>query len=370
MLKINPYLFEKQFDAFKAFVEEKCAVPFTSFSSNPYVYEQEGYKNEIHRVGRERLAFQAWKKTDIGSEQIISAVIDAIEIKDNNLVQWQAKYGEEARQHHVLYQAKGNKQKTREIETLIYDFFINGVSSSSFDQFIGVFGKKYALIAYLFFLKDKSRYLPIAPTYFDRAFECLGADLTTSKKCSKENYESFIHLLSQTKQLLSEKLGCEVTLLDAHSFAWIIAAQMYSENKIANIDDYLQLSDTERDAVVKARIGQGLFRQYLLDYWGECAITGCKNTTLLRASHIKPWSKSNVAERLSLYNGILLSPTLDVCFDSGLISFTNDGEIIISSQLSNEDQLFVGINNNMKLKNISYSHLPFLEYHREHVLLK
>ena len=55
MLKINPYLFEKQFDAFKAFVEEKCAVPFTSFSSNPYVYEQEGYKNEIHRVGRERL---------------------------------------------------------------------------------------------------------------------------------------------------------------------------------------------------------------------------------------------------------------------------------------------------------------------------
>jgi len=368
--KINPFLFEKQFDAFKIFVEEKCAVPFTSFSTNPYVYEQEGYKNEIHKVAREKLAFQAWKKTDIGSGQIIAAVIDAIEIKDNNLVQWQAKYGEEARQHHVLYKAKESKQKTKEMESVIYDFFLHGVTKSSFDQFINIFGRKYALIAYLFFLKDKSRYLPIAPTYFDRAFEYLGINFTTSKKCSSDNYGSFIYIISQLKLLLSEKLECEVSLLDAHSFAWIIAAQMHNENKVADLDDYLQLSDTERDSLVKSRIGQVLFRQYLLDYWGECAVTGCKNTTLLRASHIKPWSKSNVTERLSLYNGILLSPTLDTCFDSGLISFDNNGDIIISAQLSNDDQLLLGINQNMKLKKVSNEHKPYLEYHRESVFLK
>ncbi len=222
----------------------------------------------------------------------------------------------------------------------------------------------------MFFLKDKSRYLPIAPTYFDRAFEYLGVKFTTSKKCSSENYNSFIYLLSQLKQLLAEKLECEVSLIDAHSFAWIIAAQMHNENKVANLEEYALLSDTERDSLVKSRIGQGLFRQYLLDYWGECAVTGCKNSTLLRASHIKPWSKSNVTERLSLYNGILLSPTLDICFDSGLISFTNSGEIIISSQLSTDDQQHLGINQNMKLKKISDQHKPYLEYHREYVLLK
>ncbi|RKY67696.1 MAG: HNH endonuclease, partial [Candidatus Latescibacterota bacterium] len=33
-----------------------------------------------------------------------------------------------------------------------------------------------------------------------------------------------------------------------------------------------------------------------------------------------------------MYNGLLLSPNLDACFDSGFISFDDAGNILISSQ--------------------------------------
>ena len=50
---------------------------------NPYVYEQEGYKNEIHRVGRERLAFQAWKKArDKPSLEKLLSLIDMLRKSD------------------------------------------------------------------------------------------------------------------------------------------------------------------------------------------------------------------------------------------------------------------------------------------------
>ena len=61
-LSIDPYLFERQFEAFRKFVEVQSGVPFVSFASNPYTEEQEGYKYDIHRTARQLLTFQAWKK--------------------------------------------------------------------------------------------------------------------------------------------------------------------------------------------------------------------------------------------------------------------------------------------------------------------
>jgi hypothetical protein len=94
---IDPYLFQRQFEAFKVFVEEQAGVAFVSFASNPYTEKQEGYKHEIHRAGRYALAFQAWKQSDIGSGEIAEAVIRAIEIPDSNLVPWQGRFGKAAR---------------------------------------------------------------------------------------------------------------------------------------------------------------------------------------------------------------------------------------------------------------------------------
>ena len=103
------------------------------------------------------------------------------------------------------------------------------------------------------------------------------------------------------------------------------------------IDGYNELKETERTAIVKSRIGQGIFRQGLLEkYHSSCVITGINEKKLLIASHIKPWAACDNNERLSVENGLLLSPTFDKLFDCGLISFANSGKILISSQLSSE----------------------------------
>ena len=46
-------------------------------------------------------------------------------------------------------------------------------------------------------------------------------------------------------------------------------------------------------------------------------------------SHIKPWAKSNKFEKLDSENVFLLCSIHDALFDKGLISFSDDGTIII-----------------------------------------
>jgi putative restriction endonuclease len=105
----------------------------------------------------------------------------------------------------------------------------------------------------------------------------------------------------------------------------------------------------------------------LVEYWQGCSVTGCEQIELLRASHIKPWRNSSNAERLDMYNGLLLIPNLDICFDIGLISFDNEGKILISSALNQSTLLLFGINSNLKLSRIEQRHKDFLQFHRENI---
>ncbi len=365
MPHIDPYLFQQQFEAFKIFVAEQSSIAFLSFASNPYTEGQEGYKYEIHHAGRAALAFQDWKQSDVGSGDITEAVIGAIEIPNSNLVPWQARFGKAARPHQPLYETRNQKDKLQKIEVCLFELFHEQQDEKSFAKLVAIFGKTYPLLAYLFFLKDRSKYLPIAPTFFDRAFKHLGANFKTSHRCSWENYSTYISLIAELKAMLTESLAGEVTLLDAHSFAWMLAAQM--ENKLADVQAYLSLSSTEREAIVKARVGQGRFRESLIDYWSSCAVTGCAEAALLRASHIKPWAKAGLEERLSLYNGLLLSPALDACFDSGYISFDDEGRIITSKLLTADDASALGIHSDMCLRRVELEHKRYLAFHREHV---
>jgi hypothetical protein len=72
-----------------------------------------------------------------------------------------------------------------------------------------------------------------------------------------------------------------------------------------------------------------------MDYWGgRCPITGITDPALLRASHIVPWAECDNAQRLDVHNGLLLSALWDAAFDSGLISFADDGTALASPGLS------------------------------------
>ncbi len=128
------------------------------------------------------------------------------------------------------------------------------------------------------------------------------------------------------------------------------------------------LRPTQRATLVQARIGQGDYRKKLLDLWQRrCAVTGCDIDQVLIASHAKPWSKCSNQERLDPFNGLLLTASVDRLFDSGLISFTDDGLILVSSQLT-EDQLHVlSLSKATRLRHISDRHKAYLKAHREQV---
>ena len=127
------------------------------------------------------------------------------------------------------------------------------------------------------------------------------------------------------------------------------------------------LTPTERDAVVKARLGQGRFRADLLAAWGgQCAVTGIGIPALLRASHIKPWRDSNNTERLDRHNGLLLVANLDAAFDAGLITFQDDGSMTASSMLGAHPEEALGIPpGGARLRRApSPEQRAFLQYHR------
>ena len=124
---------------------------------------------------------------------------------------------------------------------------------------------------------------------------------------------------------------------------------------------------TETEARIKARMGQGKFRDGLIRLWeGKCSITQCSITSLLKASHIKPWRDCNDEERLDCYNGLLLLPNIDSLFDGGYITFDDEGQIQISKRLSKKQYQLFGINENSKIK-ILKEHLVYIKYHRDKI---
>lgn len=128
---------------------------------------------------------------------------------------------------------------------------------------------------------------------------------------------------------------------------------------------------TERAAVIRARIGQGIFRERLLQkYDGRCIVTGVDDRRILLASHIRPWAVSSNEQRLSSDNGLLLSPLYDKLFDSGLITFDCDGRIICSDELSslNKDRLNID-ETRVYLAETSEEFLNNMVYHQSHIFL-
>lgn len=126
---------------------------------------------------------------------------------------------------------------------------------------------------------------------------------------------------------------------------------------------------TEAEAVVRQRVGQDLFREMLLDYWdGRCAVTGLAVPELLRASHAKPWKDASDAERLDVYNGLLLAVHLDALFDRGLVTFADNGVAMLSPHLSDGVLAAIGLPVGIQpLRRVADGHRPYLKYHRDYV---
>lgn len=131
------------------------------------------------------------------------------------------------------------------------------------------------------------------------------------------------------------------------------------------------LGNTERDVIAQRRVGQDLFREGLMAYWGgRCAATGIDIPELLRASHIKPWRDCNDDERLDIHNGLLLAAHVDALFDAHLLAFEADGTGILSTRVSAEQCATLGFSAGPpRVRGLSPKHLPYLALHR-HLLVE
>lgn len=123
---------------------------------------------------------------------------------------------------------------------------------------------------------------------------------------------------------------------------------------------------TEAERLTVERVGQSLFRQALMEYWnGRCPLTGITDPALLRASHIVPWAECETdALRLDVHNGLLLSALWDSAFDSGLISFTDDGTVLRSPKLTNEAAAALNLDSAPLLAPLTDLHRQNLARHR------
>lgn len=144
------------------------------------------------------------------------------------------------------------------------------------------------------------------------------------------------------------------------------------ETALVNEIKQSTLSNTEKETVIKARVGQGKYREKLIKkYDSKCIITGIDSNKLLVASHIKPWAVCNNEERIDINNGLLLCANMDKLFDSGLITFENNGCLRISSFLGkeNESRLHIRANMYFDLKSTNAMR-NYLEYHRDILYVK
>lgn len=147
----------------------------------------------------------------------------------------------------------------------------------------------------------------------------------------------------------------------------------YWEHKLElDIVGDISVRETERLAIVRARVGQGLFKERVSMIETKCRVTGVENPVHLVASHCKPWRDSTNEERLDGENGLLLTPSIDHLFDRGFIGFENNGKLIISPVAHRPSLVRMGVETEqiVNVGGFSSGQKQFLDFHRNSVFLE
>ncbi|MDB5407735.1 MAG: hypothetical protein JWL84_2647 [Rhodospirillales bacterium] len=263
---INSQAFGAAFNRFQGLIAAKSGQPFRDFHEG-LAAVWESYKPRLRDYALGLLRTGEWSEGHIGSGAILNRVIEAIEIQDsssnliNNLVFWQNRFGHANRDHRVLLEAATNPKLRREVEGFLFGLYRGGADEAvTFDRLSALTGGKYPLLAYLFFLKDMDRFMPIQPTGFDRAFRALGIDFTTLRQSSWTNYATYNAALDRLRPQIAGVAGLKtVRLVDAHSFCWIFSSLLKQEGdgtlaKVAGQNDDGRILGGREKSIIAMRM--------------------------------------------------------------------------------------------------------------------
>lgn len=217
--------------------------PFTRFDEG-LIAAWESYKPRVRDVALSRLDADSWTEDQVGSGTIVATVIDAIEIQathgdvTNNMVFWQNRFGHANREHRALIEAAATGTGLQPLERLLFQLYRTDRDEGAiFEELSEAVGAKYPLMAYLFFLKDMDRFMPIQPTGFDRIFDEIGLEFRTLRQCTWDNYSQFNAILDELRTPIANLAGLDdVRLIDAHSLLWVFSTllRMEAKGELAN----------------------------------------------------------------------------------------------------------------------------------------
>ncbi len=268
-----------RFDAYIHYQDKKTG--FISFRDTKGILgREEAYKSSIAEKAREALNCKKWKESWIGTGKIAECAKNAMN-RSVNLVNknQQIDFKNRLTQDHPKYK--------RDAERALYDLYRNDncEETTTFSEVVNVFGAKYDTIAYLYFIKDDSRFLPIRSGFFDKGFAQLGIDYKTTGRCSWENYTGFVEIIRYIQDLMKEilDLSGELRLIDAHSFVWIIQQDKYI-NWTPTTEESVQIESETEKSIQSIVSGPGGRRKTTTNAYVRSA--GVISTTKERANGI------------------------------------------------------------------------------------
>ena len=230
--------FAEAYDRFQELMHLESGHHFVDFDEG-LMGGWESYKPALRDNALNILDAQAWHREQIGSGKIIERMTAAIEMDgsgaktNNNLVRWQNINGHANRDHRVLIDARTDVTLCEEVERLLFSLYHDEADDEQvFDRLAELSGPSYTLMAYLFFLKDINRFMPIRTSRYDQAFKALGIDFKTVGRCSWENYTTYNAILDGLRPLIARTAKLDdVRLIDAHSFCWVLSELIKAEAK-------------------------------------------------------------------------------------------------------------------------------------------
>lgn len=182
------------------------------------IWLQEGYKYGLWQKAHEIMYSDDLRNASvIGSGRLLKAMQETMILgmergEVNNLVDFRDVQGA------FLDRAFKNPSQAEDVLFRIYQ---TGDDKSSFEAAVKVWGNKYALISYFFFIKDREKYAVMRPANMLERLPYLGVSAGCTASCTWNNYQTYLSILYEVQGLLNDYLNEEITLTDAHSFVWM-----------------------------------------------------------------------------------------------------------------------------------------------------
>lgn len=211
MAEINPDKLIPYLDAYKEYLDRETDGKKGRLLSN----NQEDYKRRVAERAMRALGYSNWTEELIGKGSISESAVKAVQ-KNQNLV--------------GRFQVTVFSNKVREdvatSERLLFDLYHERKEEECFERICSLVGRKYDLLAYLYFILDSNRYLPLRPSIFDNIFRKLDITLQLSDKCSWDNYQEFLDTVAKVRDVMKDYFNVDdIDLLDAHSFLWTVKSE-------------------------------------------------------------------------------------------------------------------------------------------------